>query len=151
GSISKVFTSTVLAEMVQDGKVRLDDSAQRYLPSSVHLPARDGKMITLANLSEQNSGLPRMPTNFHPADSTNPYADYTVQQMYDFLSSYHLPRDPGAQFEYSNLGVGLLGHVLSLAAGKPYAALERERVWTPLDMTHTAITFTPWMRSHLAL
>jgi len=151
GSISKVFTSTVLAEMVQDGKVRLDDSAQRYLPSSVHLPARDGKMITLANLSEQNSGLPRMPTNFHPADSTNPYADYTVQQMYDFLSSYHLPRDPGAQFEYSNLGVGLLGHVLSLAAGEPYAALERERVWTPLDMTHTAITFTPWMRSHLAL
>ena len=151
GSISKVFTATALAEMVQDGKVRLDDPAQRYLPSSVHLPARDGKVITLADLSEQNSGLPRMPTNFHPADSTNPYADYSVQQMYDFLSSYQLPRDPGALFEYSNLGVGLLGHVLSLAAGKPYAELERERVWTPLGMTHTAITFTPWMKAHLAL
>lgn len=151
GSISKVFTATVLAEMVQEGKVSLDDPAQKFLPPSVHLPTRDGKVITLGNLSEQNSGLPRMPSNFHPANPSNPYADYTVQQMYDFLSSYQLPRDPGAEFEYSNLGVGLLGHVLSLAAGKPYEELERERVWAPLGMTHTAITFTPWMKQHLAL
>ena len=59
-----------------------------------------------------------MPCNFHPGQPANPYADYTVQQMYDFLSGYQLPRDPGAQFEYSNLGVGLLGHTLSLRAGQ---------------------------------
>jgi CubicO group peptidase (beta-lactamase class C family) len=135
GSISKVFTATVLAELVQEGKVRLDDPAQKYLPSSVRVPSRDDKVITLGNLSEQNSGLPRMPTNFKPADKTNPYADYTVQQMYDFLSGYQLTRDPGAQFEYSNLGVGLLGHLLSRATG----------------MTNTAITLTPWMKAHLAL
>ena len=151
GSISKVFTATVLAEMVQEGKVRLDDPAQKYLPSRVHLPTRDGKEITLGNLSEQNSGLPRMPDNFQPADPANPYADYTVQQMYDFLSGYTLTRDIGSLYEYSNLGVGLLGHVLSLAAGKPYEELVRERVWQPLGMTHTAITFTPWMKQHLAL
>lgn len=151
GSISKVFTATVLAEMVQEGKLHLDDPVQKFLPASVHLPTRDGKVITLGNLSEQNSGLPRMPDNFHPANPANPYADYTVQQMYDFLSNYQLPRDPGAEFEYSNLGVGLLGHVLSLASGKPYEELERERVWAPLGMTHTAITFTPWMKAHLAL
>ena len=151
GSISKVFTATVLAEMVQEGKVKLEDPVQRYLPSTVQLPTRNGKAITLGNLSEQNSGLPRMPDNFHPVDPANPYADYSVQQMYDFLSHYQLARDPGAQFEYSNLGVGLLGHVLSLAAGKPYEQLERERVWEPLGMTHTAITFTPWMKAHLAL
>jgi D-alanyl-D-alanine-carboxypeptidase/D-alanyl-D-alanine-endopeptidase len=151
GSISKVFTATLLAEMVQDGELRLEDPVQQFLPATVHLPTRDGKVITLANLSEQNSGLPRMPDNFHPADPANPYADYTVQQMYDFLSHYQLTRDPGTQFEYSNLGVGLLGHVLSLAARKPYEELERERVWVPLAMTHTAITFTPWMKAHLAL
>jgi serine-type D-Ala-D-Ala carboxypeptidase/endopeptidase len=150
GSISKVFTATVLAEMVQEGKVHLDDPVQKYLPASVHMPTRNGKVITLGNLSEQNSGLPRMPGNFHPADPANPYADYSVQQMYDFLSSYQLTRDPGEQFEYSNLGVGLLGHVLSLAAGKPYEELERDRVWAPLGMTHTAITLTPWMKAHLA-
>src|SRR5262252_6419117 len=107
GSISKVFTSTVLAELVQEGKLHLDDPAQRFLPSDVKLPSRSGKVITLGNLAEQNSGLPRMPSNFHPADQSNPYADYTVRQMYDFLSGYTLTRDPGELFEYSNLGVGL--------------------------------------------
>ena len=151
GSISKVFTSTVLAQLVQEGKVSLDDPAQKYLPATVHLPTRNGKAITLGNLAMQNSGLPRMPTNFKPADAANPYADYTVQQMYDFLSSYQLPRDPGAEFEYSNLGVGLLGHILSRVTGMSYEELERQRVWQPLGMTNTAITFTPWMKAHLAI
>jgi CubicO group peptidase (beta-lactamase class C family) len=151
GSISKVFTATVLAELVKEGKVKLDDPVQKYLPASVRVPMRNGKQITLANLSEQNSGLPRMPSNFHPKDASNPYADYSVQQMYDFVSGYQLTRDPGDQFEYSNLGVGLLGQVLSLAVGQPYEQMERKRVWEPLGMTHTAITFTPWMKAHLAL
>ena len=151
GSISKVFTSTVLAQMVLAGEVTLDDPAQKYLPASVKLPTRNGKEITLGTLSIQNSGLPRMPTNFTPKDPANPYADYSVQQMYDFLAGHTLTRDPGERFEYSNLGVGLLGHVLSLASGKSYEQLQQERVWTPLGMTRTAITLTPWMREHLAL
>jgi serine-type D-Ala-D-Ala carboxypeptidase/endopeptidase len=151
GSISKVFTATVLADLVQAGKVRLDDPVQRYLPDSVRVPSRNGKQITLANLSEQNSGLPPMPTNFHPKDPNNPYADYSVQQLWDFLSHYTLTRDPGAQFEYSNLGVGLLGQALSRASGESYEAMERGTVWQPLGMEHTSITFTPWMKQHLAL
>ncbi len=151
GSISKVFTATLLAQMVSEGKVKLDDPVQKYLPSSVHIPARNGRQITLGDLSEQHSGLPRMPDNFKPADTRNPYADYTVQQLYEFLSAYQLPRDPGATFEYSNLGVGLLGHVLSLVAGKSYEQLVTERILAPLGMTHSAITFTPWMTDHLAL
>ena len=151
GSISKVFTATVLAQLVKEGKVSLDDPAQKYLPASVKLPTRGDKVITLGSLAEQNSGLPRMPTNFKPADPANPYADYTVQQMYDFLSGYQLTRDPGAEFEYSNLGGGLLGHVLSRATGQSYEEMERQRVWAPLGMTNTAITLTPWMKAHLAL
>ncbi|MEP6491342.1 MAG: serine hydrolase [bacterium] len=151
GSITKVFTATVLAQLVQEGKVTLDDPAQKYLPSGVTLPVRNGKSITLGSLSEQNSGLPRMPSNFNPKDAANPYADYTVQQMYNFLTGYQLTRDPGALFEYSNLGVGLLGHTLSLATGMSYEELERQRVWQPLGMTHTAITLTPWMKERLAL
>jgi CubicO group peptidase (beta-lactamase class C family) len=81
---------------------------------------------------------------------SNPYADYSVQQLYTFLSSYELPRDIGAQFEYSNLGVGLLGHVLALRAGKSYEALVTERILTPLKMNDTRVVFTSAMRSHLA-
>lgn len=151
GSITKTFTATVLAELVQEGKVSLDDPVQKYLPASVHMPTRDGKQITLGNLSEQNSGLPRMPNNFDPKDPSNPYADYTPQRMYDFLSHYQLPRDPGAEFEYSNLGVGLLGHALTLITGQSYSDMVRTRVFAPLHMDHSAVAFTPWMKQHLAL
>jgi len=151
GSITKVFTATVLASLVLDKTVSLDDPVQKFLPASVKIPARNGKVITLGHLSSQNSGLPRMPSNFTPKDPANPYADYSVDQMYTFLSGYQLTRDPGELFEYSNLGVGLLGHALSLATAKPYEQLVRERVLTPLGMTHTAIVFTPWMKQHLAL
>jgi CubicO group peptidase (beta-lactamase class C family) len=85
-----------------------------------------------------------------PADFQNPYADYTVQQLYDFLSSYQLTRDPGAQYEYSNLGVGLLGHVLSLRGGKSYEELLKERILDPLGMNDTRITLTPSMKQHMA-
>jgi CubicO group peptidase (beta-lactamase class C family) len=151
GSITKVFTATLLATMAQDGIVRLDDPVQKYLPASVHVPARNGKVITLELLAEQRSGLPRLPDNMKPADPANPYADSGVAQLYEFLSRYQLPRDPGAEFEYSNLGVGLLGHALALAAGTSYEELARERIWAPLGMTHTSIALTPWMRDHLAL
>lgn len=151
GSITKVFTATVLAEMVAEGQVKLDDPVQLYLPPTVHVPSRNGKSITLGSLSSQNSGLPRLPGNMRPGDPSNPYADYSVQQLYAFLSDYQLPRDPGAQFEYSNLGVGLLGHALALRAGKSYEVMVRERIWKPLNMTHTAITLTPYMKQHLAL
>jgi CubicO group peptidase (beta-lactamase class C family) len=115
------------------------------------MPTRNGKEITLGLLSEQRSGLPRLPSNLLPRDMANPYADYTVQQMYDFLSAHELPRDPGAEFEYSNLGVGLLGHVLAIHAGESYEDLVKERILEPLGMTHSAITLTPWMEDHLAL
>ena len=120
--------TSLLAQLVLDDKVALDDPVQKFLPADVTLPTRDQKAITLGNLAIQNSGLPRMPTNFTPADSSNPYAHYSVQQMYDFLSGYTLTRDPGEQFEYSNLGVGLLGHALALSEGMTCEQLQRERI-----------------------
>lgn len=151
GSVSKVFTASILADMDRRGEVTLDEPVAKLLPASVKVPSRDGRQITLEDLSTQTSGLPRMPDNFHPADPLNPYADYTVQQLYDFLSGYTLTRDIGSKFEYSNLGVGLLGHALSLRAGKSYEQLLKERITQPLGMTSTAVTFTPEMRSHLAV
>src|SRR5580700_6438668 len=114
GSMTKVFTSLVLMDMVQKGEVALTDPVSKYLPASVKVPERNGRMINLQDLSTQSSGLPRMPSNFNPKDPLNPYADYSVEQLYQFLSGYQLKRDIGAKYEYSNLGVGLLGHVLSL-------------------------------------
>lgn len=150
GSVTKVFTSLLLADMVNKGEVKLDDPVAKFLPATVKIPERNGKKITLVDLATQSSGLPRMPTNFHPKDPQNPYADYTPEQMYEFLSSYQLTRDPGEKYEYSNLGVGLLGFALSLRASKDYETLVRERILKPLKMENTAVAFTPAMKAHLA-
>jgi D-alanyl-D-alanine-carboxypeptidase/D-alanyl-D-alanine-endopeptidase len=150
GSITKVFTSTLLSDMVERGEVRLDDPISKYLPKHVRVPASKGREITLADLATQSSGLPRLPTNLRPASIANPYASYTVENLYEFLSSYTLTRDIGSQYEYSNLGVGLLAHVLSLRAGKSYETLLKERVLLPLGMTETGIRLTPPMESRMA-
>src|SRR5580693_3912321 len=140
GSMTKVFTSLVLMDMVQKGEVALTDPVAKYLPSTVKVPERNNRKITLQDLSTQSSGLPRMPSNFTPKDPSNPFADYSVEQLYQFLSSYQLTRDIGAQYEYSNLGVGLLGHVLTLRAGVDYETMVRSRICEPLGMNSTRVT-----------
>lgn len=150
GSMTKVFTSLLLALAVQKGGVTLDEPIQKLLPVSVHAPERDGRQITLIDLATHTSGLPRLPTNFKPKDPLNPYADYTVEDLYAFLNSYQLTRDPGAQYEYSNLGGGLLGHLLARRAGVDYATLVQTRITGPLGMTSTAITLTPALKARMA-
>jgi CubicO group peptidase (beta-lactamase class C family) len=141
GSVTKVFTSLLLSDMVLRGEVGLNDPIAKYLPASVHVPERSGKPITLLDLSTHYSGLPRMPNNYNPA--------YTLDQLYGFLSNYTLPRDPGKKYEYSNLGGGLLGEILALDAGTDYETLLRTRVLEPLGMNHTAMHPTPEMQANL--
>jgi len=151
GSTTKVFTSTILADMVRKGEVSLDDPVAKYLPAEVKMPQRGGKQITLVDLATHTSGLPRMPTNMAIKDFSNPYVDYTVANLFQFLSSHELARDIGVQFEYSNLGAGLLGQALSRRAGMDYEALVRARVTGPLGMENTRIALSPEMKSRLAV
>jgi CubicO group peptidase (beta-lactamase class C family) len=150
GSVTKVFTCTVLADMIERGELELTNAVQLFLPDNVRVPTRNGRVITLEHLATHTSGLPRMPTNFNPADWTNPYADYTAQNLYDFLSSYTLPRDPGTLYEYSNLGMGLLGQVLVLRSGMDYETLVTNRITDELGMGDTGITLTEDRQRRLA-
>jgi len=150
GSITKVFTSLLLADMVERGEVRLDTPVADLLPKSVGVPSRNGRQITLLDLSTQSSGLPRLPGNLRPADFTNPYADYTADKLYAFLSGYKLPRDPGEKYEYSNLGAGLLGHALARKAAMSYEELVRRRILEPLGMTSTSIALSDDRKKRLA-
>ena len=150
GSETKVFTALLLADMVQRGEVTLDDPVAKYLPQGVKMPERNGRPITLVDLATHTSGLPRLPANLAPKDPGNPYADYSVEQLHQFLSSYQLTRDIGSQYEYSNLGGGLLGYVLALRAGTGYEALVESRICKPLGMNNTRITLTPEMKARLA-
>jgi serine-type D-Ala-D-Ala carboxypeptidase/endopeptidase len=150
GSITKVFTALLLADMVQRGEVKLDDPVAKYVPTTAKIPQRDGQQITLVDLATHTSGLPRMPANFRPKDPANPYIDYTDEQLYAFLSSYELIRDVGVKFEYSNLGFGLLGQGLARRAGADYETLVETRICEPLGMKDTRITLTPDMERRFA-
>ena len=94
GSITKTFTTTLLALMVQDHAVDLDDPVASLLPAGTSVPSRDGRQITLEDLATHTSGLPRNPPNLAPKDPDNPYADYTVAQLYDFLAPTSSRRNP---------------------------------------------------------
>ncbi len=150
GSITKTFTATLLQGMVDDHEVQLEDPIGKYLPASVKTPSRNGKEITLLDLATQSSGLPRLPANLAPEDAANPYADYTVNQMYAFLSQFELKRDIGRKYEYSNYGVGLLGHILALRAGTNYEALVVQRICDPLHMDGTRIALSPGLQARFA-
>lgn len=150
GSITKTFAGLLLQDLIDRGEVKTDDPAAKYLPATVRMPARRGKQITLLHLATHTSGLPRMPDNANPKRADNLPADYTVEKLYDFLSRFKLTRSPGAQFEYSNVGLGLLSHIITLKTSKDFESLVIERICRPLRMDSTCITLTPELRRRFA-
>lgn len=149
GSITKVFTTLLLADMWAKGEVQLDDPVEIYLPG-IQIPERDGKKITIRHLASHTSGMPRTPDDFLPSDLSNPYADISVDDLYRCLSTCILRAPPGRQFEYSNFGMSLLGHILSIKAGSSYEELISERIAAILGMKHTSVSLTHGMQKEFA-
>ena len=157
-SVTKVLTSLLLADMVDRGEVALGDPIDTYLPESVSCPEKNGARITLLHLATHASGLPSRPYRspapaaapVEPADTPG-YATLTEGELYRFLAAYELTREPGSDFEYSNIGMGLLGHILALRAGTSYEQLLAERILVPLGMVNTRITLPPESQTRLAL
>lgn len=151
GSISKTFTSILLADKVVRGELALQDPLQHYLPEGVTAPTRGDEQIRLVHLANHTSALPRLPTNFAPAAMANPYADYDETLMFDCLSGYELTRDIGEQYEYSNYAAGLLGHVLALHSGMSYEELLLSKIAQPLGMAATQVNLRADMQAKLAI
>jgi D-alanyl-D-alanine-carboxypeptidase/D-alanyl-D-alanine-endopeptidase len=150
GSITKVFTTALLQDMVDRGEVKLEDPISKYLPASVKTPKEGRREITLLDLAMHTSGLPSLPDNLAPKDGDDPWADYTVEQMYECLGKCKLRHRIGSKVDYSNFGMGLLGHILALRAGTNFEALVVSRICEPLGMESTRITLSPEMKARLA-
>ena len=150
GSISKVFTSLLLADMVERGEVNLDDPVDKFLPENVTVPSKNDVKITLYDLATHTSGLPREADNNSIIDVAE-YVKYDKEKLYDYLSYHQLSRDVGSQYEYSNTGGVLLGHVLSLHASKSYEDLLKERIFDKLEMTNSCIQQCDDLREKFAI
>jgi CubicO group peptidase (beta-lactamase class C family) len=148
GSITKTFTGTMLAALVYEGKVDPNEPIRNVLPVPLRQSSRDGVEITLTHLANHTSGLPRDPDNVqenrgHPFDPYSPYRYYDTGRLYDYLSGRMvLQSTPGEKRSYSNLGGGLLGHILTLIAAIPYEELLFETVCVPLGMNNTFVTLS---------
>jgi len=149
GSVTKVFTALLLAEMVQKGEVELNAPVTKYLPADVRVPQHNGHSITMADLATHTSGLPFMP-DIVPLYNDPVAAKQARAQLYDFLAHYELKRDPGADWDYSNLGYWLLGEALASRSGMSYEELVQKRVLDPLRLTHTRFELPAAMKPQLA-
>ncbi|MBU1050285.1 serine hydrolase [Candidatus Bipolaricaulota bacterium] len=140
GSATKPFTALLLAEAVEQGELSLYDEIDDFLPATVSPPRLGPRSIQLQQLATHTSGLPPIPENLDPVDWNNPYADYTVEQLYEFISDYRVYGL--GSYTYSNLGMGLLGHILELHFGASYESLVIERIANVLGMQDTRVTLT---------
>lgn len=149
-SVTKIFTALALADMVHRREVALDDPVQRYVPSGARIPSRNGRQITLGDLATHTSGLPVVPADYPRLDRLGA-AEYSLDQMYRFLSTFELTRDPGSEWEYANLDMALLGHALAFRAGMGYETLIRTRITGPLGMDSTSTLVSPQIETRCAV
>ena len=140
GSATKVFTALLLADMTERQEVSLEDPIALYLPAAVASTCPAATRITLRQLATHTSGLPRIPRNLLPmavGHLTDPYAGYSAEHLYRALRK--ADNAAPAPYRYSNYGFGLLGHLLSRTAGRPYGELIADRVTGPLGLAETGI------------
>ncbi len=143
-SITKTFTTLLLADMLEKGEVKPNDTLKMFLPSNVTVPTYNGQKITLEQLATHTSGLPDFPPGFVRNQS------YTDKQVYDKLANTKLVSRPSSIVNYSDIGMALLGHALSLKANKSFEQLVDERILKVLGMNSSGISLTNETKSHFA-
>lgn len=137
GSITKVFTSTVLASLVEEGKIKLTDEINPFYPS----PFKDNIKLNFKDLANHTSGLPRLPENFDLTNQIDPYKSYGKIQIDEYLKDIlKLENEPARIYSYSNLGAGLLGYTLGLSQKTSFEKLLQEKVFDKYNMKNSFIS-----------
>lgn len=157
GSITKTFTATLAMILRDKGMLDLDEPVKNYLPGHVQVPLDPaGKnQITLRHLLSHIAGLPKDPPNRKNLLIEGPvdpevWDVYNIADLYDALATTTLQSPVGEKWHYSNMGMGLAGHILELVAKKPYEGLLKELIFEPLGMKDTILTLNKNQEERLA-
>lgn len=140
GSITKTFTGLLLANAVVDGKMKLLDPVNNYLPADIPILKQGTDTMRVVHLANHTSGLARIPISILYGDRLNPYNTFDNQQLYNLLRGVKLLSKPGEVLSYSNLGVGLLGVLLENVYHEPYEVLVKQLILDKAGMTSTMQT-----------
>ena len=152
-SVTKLFTGLLLADMVVREEVKLEDHLADLLPSGYSLPQKSDRAITLLDIAEHRSGLPRLTPNFWAvANQTpgDPYTLFTREKVYESLALWKPRFEPQERYEYSNYAFSLLGNVIAAKKGKTFEELLGERVLKPLGMNDTKTVLDESLQKRLA-
>jgi len=150
GSVTKAFTAVLLADMVGQNEVGLEDPVAKYLPADIKVPERNGRSITFLDLATHTSGLPFMPENA-PSFNDPAATKYSATDLKRYVAGYQLTREIDAEWDYSNIGYWVLAEGLSSRAGVDYEILVRTRVIAPLKLMNTNFALSPKMKGNLAV
>ncbi|ERJ59797.1 serine hydrolase domain-containing protein [Sphingobacterium paucimobilis] len=145
GSITKIFTATLLADLVDKNIITLEDTISKYLPDSV-AQNQYLQQITFKQLANHTSGLPRLPDNLEKStkfSASDPYAQYSRKELFSYLKNIHLDVISGDRFEYSNTGFALLGELISIISKKSYTQCVADIITTPLSLSNTLEKVNP--------
>lgn len=151
GSTTKSFTATMLAHLIEQGRISLDDPLSEHLPPEVAAPsAENGDVIRIRHLASHTSGLPRQPPTLRRLHGDYPVLAFTHFELYQSIDESELEYVPGSGFSYSNFGYSVLGHVLERVSGLPYETLLSDELFGPLEMSSSTVTIWPRYTSRLA-
>ncbi|MEQ7802362.1 serine hydrolase [Pedobacter sp. ASV1-7] len=152
GSVTKTFNALVLAQEVIAGRMKLSDPINSYLPDSIPTLQFQNTRITLENLANHTSGLPRLPANIFSrnVDPKDPYKHYLTDALYSFLKHYQPTVKPGTLFSYSNFGAGVLSTILERNTNCSFEQIIVTRICKPLKMNNTSISLSPIARKNFA-
>lgn len=139
GSITKLFTAHLAILLQKEGLLSLDLPIENYLPKLLSIPCYKDKKITIRHLLTHTSGIedPWQKNYFNVNGNTTAAADFTLQDLYCHLSNFELTRAPGTKIHYSNLGYGLIGHILEIVTKKSYQEILNEKILNPLNLEYT--------------
>lgn len=147
-SMTKSFTAMAILKLRDEGKLSLNDLVSGYFPELVssELPYLDAPDVTIHHLLTMTAGFPE----------DNPWGDRqledTEQEFKDFLKSgVSFSSMPGYQFEYSNLGYGMLGQIVSRVSGMPYQTYIKNEIFSPLGMNDTYWEYDEVPKENLAI
>jgi len=133
GSITKQFTSMLIMQLVQQGKLKLDAPVSAYLPD---YPKSNGDAITIHHLMTHTSGIPEF-TSFPDFFKERSRNTYSPAELVNYFADSALQFKPGERFAYSNSGYVLLGFIIEKVTGKLYEQVLQENILTPLKMNNT--------------
>ena len=150
GSLTKTFTGNLLAHLILDGKMKLDDSLSHYFPKTVRFPKDStGRILTIKDLATHSSGIPRYPVNLDRIDG-EPILSYPKAKMHEAITTTQLEFNIGRRYNYSNFAYGILGTAMENTTGKTYNQLLEQYIFSPLKMLHTSAELDQKVKSKLA-